>query len=783
MADKNDDEVVLPGYVTAPASAEPATAASADDAVALPAYADQKAQDKNLAAKQQEALKSLVSGAGLNPAELTKQWGLGATDKATLDSRKATFNQLFAGLGDDLRAAVPRSSWFPEAPEGATWADRRRTVHAERKAYDKEEHPGQWLPDLGANLLGGGAIQKALGIGVGAVAPKLVDYVKNAEGILPKLTGYAGNVGVGGLFGAAGEMGKADPGHELEAAKDGVAPGAGIAAILGPLTGLGKYGADRIGKFVSGVTTNLGGSNLEKLADSAFVKQLDAAGMTPAQYAQAIKDASVNGIDARGVDVLPDSVRGITKKILSTSGDAAAIGDSVLGGRANEMPNLVMKSVAKHVSPLVNTNQELEAIANRRAAEAAPEYAKAFAVPTIDANGVANKDVHDLFSSNELMQDVMRNAALPLRKAGTPMQAAWIEGGVQPAKLPPTMKMVEVPGKPGTFEPKLVAEDNPDAGKSIMQLTRVPALRDMHTMKVRIDNMIDKTRDPISGRMNGTATFGGAEYDYSQLKAAKDKLVGLMDKLTTDPATGASSYANARKIFSSHSALEDAMNHGAEVMKNRPEVTAMTLRDLGSEAERDAMLAGMAGHLTDLANKNGGTEALVNRLLYNPYAKENLKTMMDPVSYKAFIGDLSTLARMHQSNRLAKGGNIGSLPFLESANNERDLLYGMSALAMGHPLGAVAAAGRGLMSKAGDTAQKAAPYLANRHLMGADEAATFAQDHARRQNNPIRAAGRGVTGALSMMYDGIPTTAANLLGQSRTLGESGGLSTYLNTQE
>jgi hypothetical protein len=763
MADTSDD-VILPGYATAPAAAAaPAHApAAGEDKIVLPAYADQPAQDKTLADAKRTAM--------------LHKMGFEASPDEALGGLKSTFNQLLFGLGDDARALVPGMV------KGDTIPDRLRQVHAERRAYDAGEHPKQGLIDFGANLLGGGIASAGLGKAVGAVAPGLVDFAANAGGPLAWLTRQTATAGVGGLFGAAGEAGKADPGKVLDAAKDGFGVGAITAPLVGALTKPAAWLAQKGLGLAGNLATNLGMRNPEKVADSVFIKALQEAKTDPSKLAQALSQQSDNGrLNMVAADVMPDSLRGQTKRLLTTSGDTAQIGDSILGSRAADMPNKIMSSISQHVSPLTNTNMELASLSAQRAAQAAPHYDSALKVPTIDATGRGNQDVADMVQSNGFMQDLLRNTATPLKKMGTPMQAAWVDGPMPPATMN-IAKQVEVPGQPGKYVTKNFTVPNPDANKPTMDLQQVPSMADLHQMKLKLDTVINKTRDPITGVMNQTASFGNAEYTYPQLKAAKDQLVGLMDKLSTGP-DGTSSYATARKIFTDHSALMDAMKHGEEVMKNRPEVSKMALDSLGSEAERDAMRAGMAGQMTDIAGNATTAGPVLNKLLNSPFAKERLNVMLDPVSRDKFIGDLGSYAKMNETNRMAKGGNIASLPFLESANNEKNLLYAIAGAGLNHPMAAIAAAGRGLVSSSGNVTKKVATPLLNRHLMSPDDAVAFAKDYAAQQANPVRKAGKAVTGALKMMYDNIPNTAANYIGQARAPEAVGGLSTYLNTND
>lgn len=212
------------------------------------------------------------------------------------------------------------------------------------------------------------------------------------------------------------------------------------------------------------------------------------------------------------------------------------------------------------------------------------------------------------------------------------------------------------------------------------------ALRDLDHVKQGLDTMIAKEWDAVNGQL----TPKGAA-----LQELKTNFVNALDNATTNRATGASLYKDARDAFAGPSALIDAARAGQAAM-NKPEaVIGQTLSTM-SQSEQDAFRVGAMEALRQKLGTSSGGRTEVMNMWQNPAMADKLKYMFgDAQAFRQFAATAAKEDILKKLQSTGVGSQTAARQFGAGdmdAQALKDAGAAVGALAGGHPVGAIAAA-------------------------------------------------------------------------------------------
>lgn len=143
------------------------------------------------------------------------------------------------------------------------------------------------------------------------------------------------------------------------------------------------------------------------------------------------------------------------------------------------------------------------------------------------------------------------------------------------------------------------------------------SMRDLDYAKRGIDTLIERETDPVSGKVSSL----GRSY-----LSLKNELVDELDRMTTDPQTGASLYKAARDAFAGPAALQTAVRKGRAFWNDDAEKLSATLSGL-SASEREAFSIGAAEQLRKMAGEPSGQNRLLD-IWKNRNTREKLRELL-----------------------------------------------------------------------------------------------------------------------------------------------------------
>lgn len=302
---------------------------------------------------------------------------------------------------------------------------------------------------LTSQLLAGGA--RFLGGSAGAGAP-------GVAGLGTRLASQAVNGAITG--GAASALASSASDRPIS---DQIKEGATVGAILGPVGGLASQGLGYlygIGKNMLSPLTDMSAQATQRAAANKLVSKFMADGMTEDQ---AIASARALGPEATLADVGGANVRNTAEAIANSPGVGSGIAQDALESRAAGQAGRVNEALKKATGVEGNVYDQADALINLRRQAAAPLYEKAM------ANDVVPNDILGVQLKNPLVQQAMQDGA--------------------------KIAQTEAAAEGRAFNP--AEYFGPDG-----QVPEAPTMRALDAAKQGLDDMLDKYRDPTTGRLN-----------------------------------------------------------------------------------------------------------------------------------------------------------------------------------------------------------------------------------------------------------------------------------------
>jgi gas vesicle protein len=211
---------------------------------------------------------------------------------------------------------------------------------------------------------------------------------------------------------------------------------------------------------------------------------------------------------------------------------------------------------------------------------------------------------------------------------------------------------------------------------------------DLDHVKQGIDQILTSRK-----AMNADGTLTPLGNAYQDLKT---KLVGELDKATTNPQTGESLYQSARNAYAGPSALIDAANQGrAAITKDGAAIGRITSGM--SDSESQAFKLGAFEALRNKLGTQSGQTQIIN-MWKEPATQDKLKAIFgDELSYRSFASSVAKEARLKGLENVGRGSQTAARQFGAGeldASALADAGGAVAAAKAGHITGALAAAGK-----------------------------------------------------------------------------------------
>lgn len=176
-----------------------------------------------------------------------------------------------------------------------------------------------------------------------------------------------------------------------------------------------------------------------------------------------------------------------------------------------------------------------------------------------------------------------------------------------------------------------------------MGMVTKPSLEFLDEVKNQLDDLI--TKEEGSGA-NYAPTKAGR-----RMRDLRKAFVNELDSATTDPKSGVSAYAEARRQYAGDLEVLDALRSGrTDFNKMQPDEVAAIVKDM-SFAEKDAYRTGVATGLNDMLAKPTGDINAARKLVGSPAMKAKLATLFDnPNQANVFFAALDRESKMHSQD-------------------------------------------------------------------------------------------------------------------------------------
>lgn len=533
--------------------------------------------------------------------------------------------------------------------------DKRLTQRREQKDAWERAHP---IAKYVAPILGG----------LGAVGPDAAAVVAKGAAAVPSLLrtmGQGAKAGAG--VGAVAGFGSGEDG--LENRLGSAAMGAGLGAAVGaaaPAVAVGVPAIARSGKALLGL------SSPETVASNHIATAIGRSGRTPDEVSAAIGDAQGLGVPAVPADTSP-SLRRLGRAVETVPGAASDATTRFLEERQTGQAGRVATQIKRALGSDGNALEMSDEIIAKRKAEAAPLYEKSNAPPM----PAPSPELESLLKTPAMRQAYGRAKIIAANERVSPTELAVIGHRINPGDF----------GSYGVAKGPITAE--------------VPTMQSWDYMKRGLDDVLEKYRNPVTGKM--------------QLDEAGRAVLGVKNSLLTELDRINPSYAEARQSFAGHSEMLDALHLGQNFASGDADMVAQRFHSL-SEGQQDMFRLGAVNKLRTDINKSPDGSDIVRRLFGTPDRRARIALLFkDPGEFQTFQHIMELERETTKTKNVVSGGS----PTGRIAAEQSDLAVGALEDAMrGHGPAAMAmnAARRMLTRSRGineETAGRIASYLFN----------------------------------------------------------------------
>lgn len=398
------------------------------------------------------------------------------------------------------------------------------------------------------------------------------------------------------------------------------------------------------------------------MASDQISRAVARSGFTPDEIAAGVADANARGVPAVPADTSP-SLRRLGRAVETVPGRASDAATRFLDERQVGQGNRVATQITRALGNDGNAVEMAESIVRTRAQEARPLYEKAY----------------ESQAWSDRLSDLLKRPAAKQAFARARRLAA--NEGVDPATL----------GITG-FD---------DAGEPVLQ--GIPTMRTWDYVKRGLDDIIEKYRNPTTGRLQ-------LDEAGRAINGLKSSLLNELDGINPD-------YAAARRAFAGHSEMLDAVNLGREFAKGDIDFVTRRFTEM-SPAEQDMFRVGAVRELRRTIGK-AQDGADITRILFGSPEKRGRVEMLfrDPEEFQVFQRIMEMERETTRTARMVNGGS----PTGRITADQNDLMMGAieDAVAGNGPMAMARNAAVRMISKAKgineDVAARIAEYLFNRN--------------------------------------------------------------------
>ncbi len=651
-------------------------------------------------APTQKSAAPVSGGDFIEPSPPTSDPSQSNKDAATLSGAKNNpwLSELARGMTFGLsdRAGSALSS----IGDGNTYKHDLEQELAVRDALHREHPVGSLATNFAGGVLTGGPLAGIARSGMKAALPSVLEYL-SSKGVAPALARIATASGTGTGIGAVNGAGQADYGETGAGAKQGsiigLATGGGLSAL-----GNATRGAYRLAAPVAtSVGKAFGLLDPEKLADKTVMKGLAYDKSNPSEAAHELWDLSGQGMvdpmtgvsikptDARLLDIAGPSLGAQAKAALKKDTNAKVDLDELLTSRTQAQPERVAEAIRSSISPRTDGVAALDELRSKYKDLAAPYFEKARAMGEITDPSVA-----DWFSQSPARTNMLREVVSSNEGHGTPMGM------------------------------KLNSPDGP------ISFDQHPTVDDLLTVKNRLDQIRGSLWDPKLSQPRTDRTFtkmGGVDTDYGQASDNVQSYRDLLDKVTTDPATGESLSATGRKIAGEGFEVADALQQGQKITRMSEDQMKKAIANLSSDAEKEAFRTGAASSLYDISQKTANPTTRIAQLYGNPRIQKKLDLIFPDGDSQAYFSKMVGGIEK-QLSHTAKEFSPGAY---NSATDPDSVNYGLAQAGAGAATGSIRSVIQGVKNMANEAGRgnsdKYAESLIKRLMMNPAETEAFAK--------------------------------------------------------
>lgn len=531
---------------------------------------------------------------------------------------------------------------------------------AQDQATYNQDHAnlGTTLPDQAARFAG----QTVIAAPVLATGEGIVGAGAEAAGAGLDAAGapLAGNVArVAGRF-VTGKSGAGIIGRGASLAAQGAAQGAGFNALTGrnPVQGA-EIGAvanpllGGVGRVIEGGASSL--------ANSIRPAQQKAAAIVGNALANdGVTSADLQSIGRNGnslLSVAGANINSLAQAIANKPGEARGIVDAAHDAVIDNLPSDLHGAIASGLNSEGDVHDLAAQITAQKNAAAAPKFEAAF------ANAKPNEE-----------------------QAAKLQTLVNLPRGQQAVKTALQNLTDEAERNGQTFDPASLGVKIGDDGKVEIS-PDTPVLPFLHQVKRGLDDNIEKTRDPVTGKLPSTSearNLGGIRDSF------RDTLTNMFPE-----------YGDALKAYSEPSEVVDAINFGRKLPNGDVELSSARIAKMTPE-EKQGVQAGVARYFADKFNGPSSDNATIQRMLRDRNLQSRVKAAFP--SQKAF-NDFWTLlkdkgAQASAYGDVMRGPKTAKTLLAASHNWANTLLHAGYETAAGSPVRAGLMLGRNLLDHA-----------------------------------------------------------------------------------
>ena len=259
--------------------------------------------------------------------------------------------------------------------------------------------------------------------------------------------------------------------------------------------------------------------------------------------------------------------------------------------------------------------------------------------------------------------------------------------------------------------PQLVESvTDPATGETSLQVTKIPNFEALDQVKRSLDNIIEDSRDPISGRISS---------EVRDLASVRGDLVSEMDRVTNK------AYAEARGVYAGPAQSQDALWLGRDLARGGADLEPL-LRQFNklSDADKDMARLGVARQLAEMVSRGSETRNQALGFL-SPQMRGRLEAIFpNRASYEALEDAVRRESQMVGTDRTVRSGSQTAERLNEDANqvaNLGEIAQIGEAVASGSPM-RIARAGLGAAARRAQGMDENVAKEVGRRLLANDPA-------------------------------------------------------------